>query len=98
MSLKKYVHMKTKTTEAMKYLRLLAWLISFLLLIGLMTISIGCGGQGSGGNGGDQNNPVTYNLRVDRHNSTTIDNNRTDAILASMQSIITINDGDGDVA
>lgn len=99
MSLKQYVHMKTKTTEAMKYLRLLAWLITFLLLIGLMTASIGCGGQGgNGGNGGDQNNAVTYNLRVDRHNSTAIDNNRTDAILASMQSIITINDGDGDVA
>lgn len=79
----------------MKYLRLLAWLISFLLLVGLMTISIGCGGQG---NGSEQNNPVTYNLRVDRHSSIDISNNRTDAILASMQSIITVNDGEGDIA
>ena len=97
-SLNEYLYLLTKTTNAMKYLRLLAWLLSFLLLVGLMTFSIACGGGGNSGNGGDQSNPVSYNLRVDRHNTTDINNNRTDAILASMQSVITTNDGEGDVA
>lgn len=88
----------TKTTESMKYLRLLAWLVSFILLMGSMTFNIACGGGGNSGNGSDRNDPVSYSLSIERHNTSNLDNNRSDAILRDMQSIITINDGPGDIA
>ena len=82
----------------MKNLRLLAWLISFILLVSLIMIGASCGGQGGGSNDDQQNNPVLYNLQIDRHGNADINNSRGDAILSSMQSIITNNDGPGDIA
>ncbi len=90
--------MKIKTPKAMKNLRILAWLISLIVLVGLIMIGSGCGGHGNSGNDDQQDNPVLYNLQIDRHGNADMNNNRSDAILSSMQSIITTNDGSGDVA
>lgn len=85
----------------MKYLRLVAWLISFILLLVFVTIGVGCGGgsnTGNGNNNDDNGNVTTYNLKIDRHQNADLTNTRTDQILAEMQNIITTNDGSGDVA
>ncbi|MDN5211635.1 hypothetical protein QQ020_06225 [Fulvivirgaceae bacterium BMA12] len=90
--------MKTKTSKAMKNLRIIAWLISFIILVSLIVVGTGCGGHGSSGNDDQQDNPVLYNLQIDRHINADMNNNRSDAILSSMQSIITNDDGSGDIA
>ncbi len=87
----------------MKYLRLAIWLLSFMLLLLFVFIGMGCGGgnnnqdQDDGGTDDGNNGTIAYNLKIDRHISSDLTNNRSDQILVEMQNIIKINDGDGDV-